>query len=59
MFRNAFIVAAVVVWFALVVVLALARCWSAVTPLLALAGMVETFAHEALGARLDAKESHS
>ncbi len=54
MLRNAFLVAAVLVWLALVVVLSLARCWLAVAPLIALGGMVETFAHEAIGARLDA-----
>ncbi len=52
--RNALIAFGLLGWFALVVFASLCRCWCVVVPLLALGGMVETFAHEAIGARLDA-----
>jgi hypothetical protein len=55
MLRNACIITVLLVWFALVVVLSLARLWAVVVPLIALGGMVEMFAHEAIGARWDAQ----
>jgi hypothetical protein len=56
MLRNTCIALVVTVWLALVVVLSLSRLWFVLVPVLALGGMVEAFAHHAVGSRLDALE---
>ena len=54
--RNLLILAGFLGWFAVVALLALARCWVAVAPMLALGFLAESIAHEYLGARWDASE---
>lgn len=46
--RNAAIFALLLAYVALVAVLSFCRCWSAVVPLLACAGLLESLAHNAI-----------
>ena len=54
--RNLLLVAGFLSWFALALVLCLARCWAGAVPVLVLGLLAESVAHEALGGRLDLEE---